>query len=181
MRNAVIGGVASVAGGGKFANGAITGAFGYMFNAATGRFIGHGLGLIIGGVGGIETGPADILVAMAFGHALGEIFSRIEDSIYDGIIYLRTDSAGGEYVGQASVDRYPDRQMEEQRANPTKTFKFEVLETVPGNSGRSLDVAEEDWIRAGGGPQTDGGPLQNRRYQMNDADYRKAGGTVNYP
>jgi hypothetical protein len=32
VRNAVVGGVASVAGGGKFANGAITGAFGYMFN-----------------------------------------------------------------------------------------------------------------------------------------------------
>jgi hypothetical protein len=29
----VLGGAASVAGGGKFANGAITGAFGYMFNA----------------------------------------------------------------------------------------------------------------------------------------------------
>jgi YwqJ-like deaminase len=32
--NAVVGGLASVAGGGKFANGAITGAFGYMFNSA---------------------------------------------------------------------------------------------------------------------------------------------------
>jgi len=32
VENAVLGGVASVAGGGKFANGAITGAFGYLFN-----------------------------------------------------------------------------------------------------------------------------------------------------
>jgi hypothetical protein len=30
--NAVVGGLASVAGGGKFANGAVTGAFGYLFN-----------------------------------------------------------------------------------------------------------------------------------------------------
>lgn len=32
VTNSVLGGVASVAGGGKFANGAITGAFGYLFN-----------------------------------------------------------------------------------------------------------------------------------------------------
>jgi hypothetical protein len=35
----VVGGVASVAGGGKFANGAITGAFGYLFNQRGGRRI----------------------------------------------------------------------------------------------------------------------------------------------
>ena len=35
---ATAGGVASVAGGGKFANGAVTGAFGYLFNAVAGTF-----------------------------------------------------------------------------------------------------------------------------------------------
>jgi len=39
--NAVSGGVAFVAGGGKFANGAITGAFGYMFNSAGRSFEGR--------------------------------------------------------------------------------------------------------------------------------------------
>ena len=34
----VVGGVASVAGGGKFGNGAVTAAFGYLFNAYQGRF-----------------------------------------------------------------------------------------------------------------------------------------------
>jgi RHS repeat-associated protein len=38
VANTVLGGVASVAGGGKFANGAVTGAFGYLFNAAGQRF-----------------------------------------------------------------------------------------------------------------------------------------------
>ena len=33
VRNSIVGGLASVAGGGKFANGAVTGAFGYLFNS----------------------------------------------------------------------------------------------------------------------------------------------------
>jgi hypothetical protein len=137
------------------------------------------VGWVIGGIGGIETGPADVFVALAVGHALGEIFSRIEDSIYGGIIYLRTDAEGGEYVGQAkSEERYDVRQAEHAAKNPEQDFEFEILERVPANSGRSLDVAEEDWIRAGGGPQSDGGPLQNERHQMDDLRYRQAGGTI---
>jgi hypothetical protein len=55
IENAVLGGVASVSGGGKFANGAITSAFGYMFNASGadphgclkwGASIGTGLGIV---------------------------------------------------------------------------------------------------------------------------------------
>lgn len=38
VASTVIGGAASVAGGGKFANGAITGAFGYLFNEVAGVF-----------------------------------------------------------------------------------------------------------------------------------------------
>jgi hypothetical protein len=49
--NAVLGGAASVAGGGKFANGAITGAFGYLFNKC-GSDPGHcGFGQAIGAIG----------------------------------------------------------------------------------------------------------------------------------
>jgi hypothetical protein len=182
VANSALGGGAAVLGGGKFENGAITGASGYLFNAAGGRVLGHVVGWVVGGVGGIETGPADIFVALAVRHALGEIFSRIEDSIYDGIIYLRTDTAGGEYVGQAkSEERYDTRQAEHAAKNPEQDFEFQILERVPANSGRSLDVAEAGWIRAGGGPRSDGGALQNGRYQMDDLKYRQAGGTVNYP
>ena len=97
-------------------------------------------------------------------------------------MYLRRDSATGEpYVGQAKPGRYADRQEEHHRDNPGQQFEFDVLEEVPAGSDRSLNVAEEDWIRAGGGPQREGGPLANKRYQMNDKAYRAAGGTVPKP
>jgi hypothetical protein len=101
--NAVLGGVASVAGGGKFANGAITGAFGYLFNAAGGRAFGHVVGWIIGGVGGIETGPGDIFVALALGHVLGEAFSNLEDSVYNGMASGLGDLKVGEVNAIQSV------------------------------------------------------------------------------
>ena len=53
--SSVAGGVGSVAGGGKFANGAITGAFGYLFNAAAGRLIGGYVGGGLAGLLGIES------------------------------------------------------------------------------------------------------------------------------
>jgi transcriptional regulator with XRE-family HTH domain len=46
--HAVVGGLASVAGGGKFANGAETAAFGHLFNACGGR---NGCAILGGGVG----------------------------------------------------------------------------------------------------------------------------------
>ncbi len=100
----------------------------------------------------------------------------------EGIIYLRTSSKGGEYVGQAeSAERYVERQLEHAAKHPNETFTFQELGRVPANSGRSLDVAEEDWIRAGGGPQSAGGRLENARHQMNHIDYRNAGGEIPYP
>ena len=60
------------------------------------------------------------------------------------------------------------------KANPGQWYTFDVLEDVDPALGRSLDVAEEDWIRAGGGP----GVLENSRYQMSEAAYRAAGGTI---
>jgi hypothetical protein len=53
----------------------------YLFNAAGGRVLGHLVGWTIGGIGGIETGPGDVFIALAFGHALGELFSNIEDRL----------------------------------------------------------------------------------------------------
>jgi hypothetical protein len=99
----------------------------------------------------------------------------------EGIIYLRT-GANGEYVGQAeSAARYAERRLEHAADHPTDSFTFEELERVPPNSSRSLDVAEEHWIRAGGGPKSTDGRLQNVRHQMNDLEYRKAGGKIAYP
>jgi RHS repeat-associated protein len=82
VANTVLGGAAAVAGGGKFANGAITGAFGYLFNGAAGRFVGGLIGGAIFGIGAIETGPSDIFALLTGHFAGGEIGSRIEDALF---------------------------------------------------------------------------------------------------
>ena len=74
----------------------------------------------------------------------------------DGIIYIRTNKATGkEYVGQSTRGEFSNRQSSHHRDNPGQQYDFDVLEEIPQNqlSKRSLDVAEEDWIRAGGGPE----------------------------
>jgi hypothetical protein len=115
----------------------------------------------------------------------GGIFGKTTEFLAaeeEGIIYLRTSANGAEYVGQAkNAARYAERQLEHAADHPTESFTFQELERVPANSGRSLDVAEEDWIRAGGGPKKYGGGLENDRWQMNDKDYHRAGGTIPLP
>jgi hypothetical protein len=81
----------------------------------------------------------------------GEAESIVAAEAERGVIYLRRSLNGGEYVGQAeNAARYAERQMEHAAAYPTESFVFQELERVPAGSGRSLNVAEEDWIRAGG-------------------------------
>jgi RHS repeat-associated protein len=98
-----------------------------------------------------------------------------------GVIYLRRDRLGGmkDYVGQAESEaRFAERQAEHGRDHPGADFEFFVLENVdPGG----LSVAEESWIRAGGGPRRSDGGLGNDRFQMNDGKYRDAGGRVPWP
>ncbi|MBI4512025.1 MAG: hypothetical protein HY698_20505, partial [Deltaproteobacteria bacterium] len=97
-------------------------------------------------------------------------------------VYLRKNVATGEeYVGQAKAGRFEARQAEHAASHPGETFEYHVLEEVDPSTGRSLDVAEEDWIRAGGGPKRFGGPLANERYQMSDKAYQTAGGTIRKP
>jgi hypothetical protein len=97
------GGAAAVAGGGKFENGAITGAFGYLFNGAAGRAVGG----LIGGwfaVVGAETGPLDPLLYWA-GHILGgEFGSRLEDLFSpSGTALARSLGQAGEDAGLGSL------------------------------------------------------------------------------
>jgi hypothetical protein len=59
---------------------------------------------------------------------------------------------------------------------------YDVL--LRATAGQQLDVVEEDQIRLHGGlkgRRDDGGGVVNRRYQMNDNRYRKAGGTIRLP
>jgi RHS repeat-associated protein len=100
-----------------------------------------------------------------------------------GVIYLRRDRLGGmkDYVGQAESEaRFAERQAEHGRDHPGADFEFFVLDT-PEASG--LDVAEESWIRAGGGPSrrsSDGG-LSNKNFSMSGRRYEDAGGSTPWP
>ena len=79
----------------------------------------------------------------------------------DGIVYLRTNKATGkEYVGKTTRGRFDARKAEHHTDNPGKKYDFDVLEEVPAGGPRRLDVAEADWIRAGGGPAKKGGRLE---------------------
>lgn len=79
VATSVLGGVASVAGGGKFANGALTAAFGYLFNGAAGRLVGGYAGAALAGALGIETGPGAIAAGIAGRLIGGELGSALED------------------------------------------------------------------------------------------------------
>ncbi|WP_412538482.1 ricin-type beta-trefoil lectin domain protein [Longispora sp. K20-0274] len=99
----------------------------------------------------------------------------------DGVIYVRIDlNTGREYVGQAkSWDRYLVRQAEHAKLHPDADFEFHVVDR--GTPGVDLNLKEESWMRAGGGPTNRGNPdggLDNKRVQMNDVRYKDAGGAV---
>ena len=91
-----------------------------------------------------------------------------------GCVYLRVDNnTGEEYVGQ-TID-LPRRTRDHTRKNPDADYDFYELETDL-QQGVDLDIAEENWIRVGGGPQSTGGRLSNKRHQVNDRVYRENGG-----
>ena len=83
--HAVLGGVASVAGGGKFENAAITGAFGYMFNDAAHNCFSQCAadGAEIPNAQSVSVGPVEIAAAGFFGGiraALGSILGSISSA-----------------------------------------------------------------------------------------------------
>jgi hypothetical protein len=104
-----------------------------------------------------------------------------------GVIYERLRPGGGRYVGQSKDEQgtYPqrmkshNRKLQRQTKNPRAQFKFNVLERCV--DPKDLRKKEEDHIRDGGGPQNKGGQLENKRYEMNENDYKNAGGTVPKP
>jgi hypothetical protein len=51
-------------------------------------------------------------------------------------------------------------------------------ENVPSDQRR---VIEEQRIRENGGPSKQGGTLENKRYEMNDQEFQKRGGTAPKP
>jgi RHS repeat-associated protein len=94
------------------------------------------------------------------------------------IIYERTGPDGQCYVGSAcSGDRYIERQAEHDRAtNRANTYR--ILEEVSPEQRR---FTEEQYIRENGGPSNKGGALENKRYEMNNTEYMRRGGTTPKP
>jgi hypothetical protein len=142
VENAVLGGAASVAGGGKFANGAITGAFGYLFNNQAGRTAGHVVGAIIGG---IATGPEDVpleAVGSVVGGAFGDWLTGPEQigsfAVPEGLRFGTT--AFGNYAHIAAADVL-------QSLYPDVNFRFSVL---PGQTGVDVQVLGQKSIDAVG-------------------------------
>lgn len=108
------------------------------------------------------------------------------DASKEGITYYRTDKNGvvAPYVGQAfSKSRYAARQREHGDDYPLSDFDFLIIangdpdEPRPG-TGRALSRREEFMIRSLGGIIKEGGKLSNKRHQMVEEKYKRAGGDL---
>jgi hypothetical protein len=142
VRNTVVGGLASVAGGGKFANGAITGAFGYMFNNKAGKIIG---GIVGGLLGAAATGPEDVgleIAGAAAGAKFGDWLTGPEQlgsfSVPEGLKFGTT--VFGNYAHLAVTDLL-------QAQYPDANFAFSVR---PGQIGVDVEVLGQSSINAVG-------------------------------
>ncbi|MHB1186972.1 RHS repeat-associated core domain-containing protein [Thiobacillus sp.] len=113
----------------------------------------------------------------AFGAGLQGVQIAAADN--NAIIYKRTGPSGECYVGSScSPDRYNQRQREHDKKTG-RTNSYEILdEKVPADQRR---VIEEQRIRENGGPSKQGGTLENKRYEMNDQEFQKRGGTTPKP
>ena len=97
-----------------------------------------------------------------------------------GIVYKRTNPKTGEvYIGRTNNESlFLLRQAAHDRQVDVK-HDYEIIDRA--EPGMPLHVAEESAIRRHGGPSTQGGLLANKRYEVNDADYRAAGGHIPKP
>jgi RHS repeat-associated protein len=108
---------------------------------------------------------------------------------YQSAIYLRVDTrTGARYIGRVSARgaRTPTlateiglgaRQHEHAEQN-SRFYAFYILELVSSEHER---MAEEYWIRIGGGPRRYGGGLENYRYEMNAVEYERVSRGVGRP
>jgi RHS repeat-associated protein len=91
-----------------------------------------------------------------------------------GVVYLRTDNAQNEYVGRSkSKEAFERRKAAHRRSCPAAGYDCAPLQAGIGNAS-DLAQAEEDWIRAGGGP----GRLQNKIHAQAAKKYN---GKVPFP
>jgi RHS repeat-associated protein len=118
-------------------------------------------------ISGEKVTVGSVVQDAVLGAAMGAGGKALDKVINKGVIYLRTDKAGGlkPYVGQAkSLERYAERQAEHARANPKSDFEFEIIDK--GKQGRNLDLKEQKAIDARGGPTNKSNPnggLSNKK------------------
>lgn len=90
-----------------------------------------------------------------------------------GVIYLRTDHMGRQYVGKAkSMKRYDKRRGEHSRNYRKSKFTFEIIDM---GHPKSLKHLEEKHIQARGGLRPEGSHLQNRMHAINKTERRNQG------
>jgi len=111
VANSVLGGLASVAGGGKFANGAVTGAFGYLFNAAAGCMLDNSCMMAESGGGGRGIGYAPAMTVAGAGAfsawASGQL-SDLRDWLVSNMAAVTEGSGAGFQVhGNSSLSQDP--------------------------------------------------------------------------
>jgi RHS repeat-associated protein len=157
IMEATAGGLASVAGGGKFANGAVTAAFGYLYNALAGRIVGGIVGGLLEGAAGLETGPGDALILAHGIFAGGELGSRLEDWLFGNgkfeaipVIDLSASRFGeaAEHIADAQAAGQPSiLTIDRAGADANRADSIGGLEKVPG---MQLDEYPPAMFREGG-------------------------------
>jgi RHS repeat-associated protein len=144
VANTTLGGGAAVLGGGKFENGAITGAFGYLFNGAWGRGVGQVLGGVFGAFAGLETVVGSAVTAWEGALAGGEIGSRIEDALFG--TNLQTTSVG-------RPDGIPENWIESntkgtggrEYANPDNP-NYDFVRVMPANPNSPFESQRQPYV-----------------------------------
>jgi RHS repeat-associated protein len=150
VATSIVGGVASVAGGGKFANGAITAAFGYLFNAEGGRAVGRAIGGLVGFLMfTAEDGPWAALIGHAWGSAVGgQIGSDLEDKFLAEGPYAHLEDPENIGPGKSFTAEQKARIIEENMLRNGGVVKSdlsgEVL-TEPSKSERGVTPDPNEW------------------------------------
>jgi len=111
-------------------------------------------------------------------------------AIYTTTTQMRAGIAAAKRLRSTTADRLEDRKTEHTRKHPPGAGRHYEMTTLESGipKGKDLDKAEEDWIRAGGGPSRPPngvvGGLSNWRHQLSDTNYTnqaKASGTPTMP
>jgi RHS repeat-associated protein len=118
---------------------------------------------------GLEGGPR------SYGYGVNPVRWIDPLGLTTGTIYLRINNlTNREYVGRSEDEanfkerkRAHNRNLKKQTCNPKAEYGFVRLQTGV-NPGPDLAQAEEDWVRAGGGP----GRLENKIHAQSAKNYK---------